>query len=652
MLTPSKLHFALHFVEKAALSSMPLRIDLLILGKLKQKGFIAAIDEALPKTSNNQGLSNGELLSLLIAKLASSEPSALSHLPKYAASIPLAAVLERDDVDPTMFNRYAVGALLDRIAEYGPARIMALCSQHTISEEDLLSATIAHLDSTSYHIHGAPLAWNPLEDPATLKRIDDGEDYWDSDKLKIEITHGYSRDNHPQDRQVCHSMIMIRPDQSSLALPVFQHPTTGSTNDVKSFAYDAEHSLPKIQEYLPNLKYFVGDCAAASFLTAFFCQLVGISLITRLPDNLSVVRTAFDNAYDGKIEWRSFEITPATDTEPAVMVQLAEVGDYSFTNRNGVEHNGEICPSVDGKMILVRAEAMREQKTATIKRRAEQERNKLLTKLAGIATACKPDVTKAVDKLKSSAKYCIIDDKYTTKKRAKYAKRGRPRKGVKPAATEYYVSGYKVYLDMDAINKAIEQELMYMLWCEDKSLEPQKVYLYYHQQANVEGGWRSLKDQRFFVDSFYVRSSKRIAGLCTALSLALLAQRLVLNDIRAYLALSNMAVPRASHNRPTQSPAWGTVCDAFTATDISFNFDTQSVDAAITDGFAVGFIMQAEPEIQKLFSADHLSRYAEAIQSGYAKFIAKQKALTRGKPVVWISDIHKPDLREVTKNHG
>ena len=135
-------------------------------------------------------------------------------------------------------------------------------------------------------------------------------------------------------------MIMIRPDQSSLALPVFQHPTTGSTNDVKSFAYDAEHSLPKIQEYLPNLKYFVGDCAAASFLTAFFCQLVGISLITRLPDNLSVVRTAFDNAYDGKIELRSFEITPATDTEPAVTVQLAEVGDYSFTNRNGVEHNG------------------------------------------------------------------------------------------------------------------------------------------------------------------------------------------------------------------------------------------------------------------------------------------------------------------------
>ena len=652
MPTMSKLHHALKFVEKATLGSMPLRIDLLILGKLKQKGFIAKIDEALPKTSNNQALSNGELLALLMAKLASTEPCALSNLPQYAASIPLAAVLERDDVDPTMVNRYAVGDLLSRITEYGPSRLMGLCSKFMITEEELLSATIGHLDSTSYHIHGAPQEWNPLEDSATLKQIEDGEDYWESDKIKIEVKHGYSRDNRPQDRQVCHSMIMIRPPQASLSLPVYQHPITGSTTDVKSFAHEAEHSLPRIQEYLPNLRYLVGDCAAASFLTAFYCKLVGISLITRLPDNLSAVKTAFDDAYADKIQWRTFEIKSATDTEPAVTVQLSEVGTYSFTNRNGVEHDGEECSPVEGKMILVQAEAMREQKTGTIRRKANQEREKLLTKLAGIATACDADVTKAVNKLKKSAKYCIIDDNFTIETRAKYARRGRPRKGEEPESTEYYAAGYEVHLDVEAINKAIEQELMYMLWCEDQSLEPQKAYLYYHQQANVEGGWRSLKDQRFYVDSFYVRSAKRIAGLCTALSLALLVQRLVLNDIRTYLTLNNMSVPRASHGRPTQSPAWGTVCDAFTNTDISFNFATQSVDVAIADGFAVGFIMQAEPEIQKLFSADHLSRYAMAIQSGYAKFIARQKALVRSKPVMWVSDIHKPDLREVTKNHG
>ena len=117
----SKPH-ELEFFQKTVFGPVPLGIDAVIMGLLKSRDLISIVDDLLPKVSNNSGLSSGELCALTMTKLASTEPCALSKLPQYAATVPMASWLERQDVDPTMFNRYAVGDMLDRVAEFGPSR--------------------------------------------------------------------------------------------------------------------------------------------------------------------------------------------------------------------------------------------------------------------------------------------------------------------------------------------------------------------------------------------------------------------------------------------------------------------------------------------------------------------------------------------------
>lgn len=637
----SKPH-ELEFFQKTVFGPVPLGIDSVIMGLLKSRGFISIVDDLLPKVSNNSGLSSGELCALTMTKLASTEPCALSKLPQYAATVPMASWLERQDVDPTMFNRYAVGDMLDRIAEFGSSRFYSSCAVKLIGETELQNIRVANIDSTSYHFHGNYKAWDPKLDPATVRKMEEYAEYWAEDQVKVEIKHGYSRDNRPQDRQINHILAMIRSSNSSVALPVFQQVISGNINDLSSFAGFAEDSLPKIKNYVPNLCYMVGDCAAATFNTAYFCKQMKVDLITRLPDSLAAVKRVFAKADEGNVTWQTFELKAATEHKPAETIMLADVGSYAFANRK----DKSMLP-VEGKMFLVHAESMRELKTATVMRRANKEKEHIQTKLSAIAAACEKDVHKDVAAIKKSAKFCSIGDAYTIQSRAKYGKRGRPGHSAVPEEIELYVEDYEVELNTKAIEQAIEHELKYVLWCGDLNLAPQQVYLYYHQQADVENGWRSLKDPLCFADSFYLKSAKRIVALCTLLSLALLVQRIVLNAFRAYLKSSGQAVPRASHNRPTQSPAWSTLVDGFTLTGFSFNCEQHRVEVALPDSFAVGFILQADPEIKKMFDASHINLYIESIQRGYHKFLAKQAELASNISVLWKSPIHNAEVREL-----
>lgn len=63
-------------------------------------------------------------------------------------------------------------------------------------------------------------------------------------------------------------------------------------------------------------------------------------------------------------------------------------------------------------------------------------------------------------------------------------------------------------------------------------------------------------------------------------------------------------------------------------------------EVALPNSFAVGFILQADREIKKLFNASHLNLYIESIQQGYQKFLAKQNELASNLSMQWKSPIH------------
>src|SRR5207247_6236623 len=75
----------------------------------------------------------------------------------------------------------------------------------------------------------------------------------------------------------------------------------------------------------------------------------------------------------------------------------------------------------------------------------------------------------------------------------------------------------------------------------------------YKAQSGVEGGFRFLKDPRFFVSSLFVKKPCRIQGLLMVMTLALLVYSVAQRRLRHALARQNATIPNQI-NQPTSRP--------------------------------------------------------------------------------------------------
>ena len=351
----------LEFFHKSEFAPIPLGLDSIVMGYLKSHHYIDLVDSLLPSNSNDLGLSWGELCALAITKLISAEKCYLTKLPHYAASIPMAAWLEREDVDPTMFNRNAVGAMLDSIAEFGADRFYTALASSLLYRTELQNIEVANIagSSVSYIIHGSS---NAVE-PNTSEKLAELEEYWGEDLSKIEIKLGGVRGKQAQESQgrLDYAYALVRPSNAAFSLPIFQQLLSENDHDLSASgsgsAQNTEQSLTQLKDYLPHLRYVVADYATDTVSTASLCKQKGLELITRLPNSLAAVKrvfTAIAEAEEGKVSWQTFEPKADADAAPSSdeTILLSEMGSYALTNRT----DKSLAP-VEGKLIVVRAES-------------------------------------------------------------------------------------------------------------------------------------------------------------------------------------------------------------------------------------------------------------------------------------------------------
>ena len=84
-------------------------------------------------------------------------------------------------------------------------------------------------------------------------------------------------------------------------------------------------------------------------------------------------------------------------------------------------------------------------------------------------------------------------------------------------------------------------------------LSDAEVITAYKGQAQVEGGFRFLKDPLFFVSSLFVKKPSRIEGLLMVMTLALFVYSVAQRRLRAPLVTHQETVPNQI-NQPTASP--------------------------------------------------------------------------------------------------
>jgi transposase len=162
-------------------------------------------------------------------------------------------------VDATHLNDDTLGRALESLHAYGVTELYALMAT-TAAQRLGVTPTVAHLDSTSFHVDGR---YNCGEEP---------------DEHVIHITQGYSRDHRPDLNQVMLDLIVAH----QAGIPMLMKPLSGNTNDTSDFGRVVTHYITPRQT-AHGLASLVADSALYSAENLQQFTPTHLKWITRVP---------------------------------------------------------------------------------------------------------------------------------------------------------------------------------------------------------------------------------------------------------------------------------------------------------------------------------------------------------------------------------
>lgn len=232
-----------------------------------------------------------------------------------------------------------------------------------------------------------------------------------------------------------------------------------------------------------------------------------MDVVSKLADHSSLSKECFENGNGQKTQFE--KIFPDDELSP-----------------KGMWCDDCEIDVVKVKRLLVLNGALREKKTRTISRKAQNELERLtkgFEKLESNPCKCLGDAQKAVAELTKKVKFCTVDN--ISYEDVFKNTRGRPKKdGEKEEVLATVKVHAAVSINKETVDKAIAQEMMYVILTTDTERNWTMAELLggYKRQSVIERSWRVCKDPRFFVDSIYLKKPSRIDALLRLMSLAIL----------------------------------------------------------------------------------------------------------------------------------
>lgn len=572
------------------------------------------VSQMLPKAGPHVKVDCGLLFTIMVTMLCTRNITGLSsvagfvarHPSVFALANPVGFAVEQCVIQA--LNRYVCADLLDRIAAYGSARfVMDLMASMVDSSE----VTIARGDSTSYHLDGAMRAELPEDGVELSKKQRKLKESMaiaalSSDRNPIVLTRGYSRDNHPHNVQVNQFGLCARTSLSDKPLMLYQSAFSGNANDISYFARTMEADLEQLLEKYPYLRYIVFDSAGCTERMIRALVPHGVHLLSRVADKNKQVKQVLKQCEEQQIELTKLKVQYCGEERE---IEIALLGERPLTAK---------ADSPKLMMMLVKADALRDQKIALVKGRADRERESLEGTLKDMAPAeqpafaCEADARKAFKDLNGLTRLCRLSEP-TIEEVRKHKKAGRPAAGDNGEIVGYNVRA-TVEIDDDAVAKAIEHELYYVLGSTDPNINPRDLFEFYHEQSDIEGCWRDIKLPGAFLDAFHIKSPSRIRALLAVVTIALNIQRIALTQIWSYLRERELVHLLAS-GQGTQRPCIQTLlsnhdlCGArFHLSSEGFRFEGLGPDTMLSD-----FLRTQCPEVTRYYSPqtylEHYGRF-------------------------------------------
>ena len=477
----------------------------IVAGVIKDLGLIEAIDQRLQRDENDQEkITPGEAIAGMILNGLGFSDKPLSLTPQFFETKAL-ETLFRPGVTAEYFNRHKLGKVLDKAHVYGCEQLFyELSSQSCVQEQ--IDLRFNSEDTTSFSLTG--------------------EYAEEVDEHTIKITHGYSKDDRPDLKQVVHELLVSQ----DAGVPLMMKSWDGNASDNKIFKERADMLINHFSKSkLP--RYLIAD--SKLYFESNALALKQINFITRIPgsnseENKIIVDSIKENS------WETLD-----DKNKFVVKCLCHYG-------------------ILQRWIVVHSDQARDRAKKTLEKAVKKEleaTEKKIWHLSNQSFDCANDAEKAMGELIKKCRYHKILQTTVTEKKV-YAESGRPKKGSEPTAVHYFITA-TLGKDDEAINARLDEKSCYVIGTniDEAELSIIEIILAYKRQnISIENtGFRFLKDPIFFTSSLFLKKPSRIMGLLMVMTLALLVYSIAQRRMRNALEEHNQTLPNQI-KQPTRTP--------------------------------------------------------------------------------------------------
>ncbi len=233
----------------------------IVAGICKQIKLIEIIDGSLAMPTARK-VSCGAAVQAMVLNALGLTGRALYLMPEYMSNKPV-DLLIGEGLTGADFNDDTLGRALDEVQQAGVTELFARVASKAVAVFEVESEYV-HLDTSSFSLYGA------YESKVAERAVKVME--------AVEISHGYSKEQRPDLKQVVVTLIT---SQAS-ALPLWLEVLDGNSSDKKSFAQTIKSYCRQLEEGTPP--WFVMDSAAYSEENLAAWQKIG--WVTRVPETV------------------------------------------------------------------------------------------------------------------------------------------------------------------------------------------------------------------------------------------------------------------------------------------------------------------------------------------------------------------------------
>lgn len=495
----------------------------LVAGVIDEIGIVEIINEIVPEKAGEK-VSPGQAVKAMILNglgLVSSPLYLFSKFFEGKATEHLIGV----GIQPKHLNDDRLGRVLDKLYLAGSSQIFTAVALSSVKKFNVATQTV-HLDSSSFHVHGAYLP----KMPEVYFTTNDGEDsVCQASPLPISITYGYSRDHRPDLKQFMLDIFCSGDGD----VPLLLRAADGNEADSSVFAH-----------------------IFCEFKRQFDCEglMVADSALYR-DENLKIL---------GNLKWLSR--TPLTIKQAKQLIYQLREADFIESQIPGYrwsEHRSHYG-GIEQRWLVVESEIRRQSDLRRLEKKvekAEQESQKKIRELSAQKFACQPDALVAAQTLSKQLNYHNLTDIKIENSSEK------SRKPSQKQSQEFYTIQASLEIDSNSIERETRQAGRFILATnvlDVNELSNEQMIAKYKEQQSAERGFAFLKDPLFFTDSVFLKSPERIEALCLIMGLCLLVYTLAQRYLRQALKKTHSGLKNQLGKR-TERPTLRWIFQCFQA---------------------------------------------------------------------------------------